>query len=309
MAELAPRRLRTLDMTSPTEPDGEPWVSAASGMVLAGDSLYIVADDELHLARFAATGAAPGQWLRLFPGELPAKKKPRKKAKPDTECIALLPPSGEAPGGTLLALGSGSGPARRRAALLPLDAAGAPLGAIRQIDISATLTALESQLPELNIEGLVARGSRVTLLHRGNKGGAPNAVVTLNLAALLSGHGAAEVAIRTVHLGHVDDVPLTLTDAEARPDGSLLFTAVAEATDDRWQDGHCLGSAIGLMDAAGELRWLERLTPALKIEGIATRQAGSELECLLVTDPDDRSEPASLYSLHIPAHGRAPRPV
>ncbi len=299
MGALTPTPLRKLEMLAPTQPGGEPWVSAASGLVRAGESLYVVADDELHIARFMAAGTAPGEWLRLFPGELPEKHKPRKRAKPDTECLALLPPGVDAPGGTLLALGSGSGPVRRAAALLPLAANGAPGGVPAVVDWSPLLVALEAQLPELNIEGLVATGDTLTLLHRGNKGGAPNAVVRTSLAAALGSGDRLEFDIRTVDLGHVGDVPLTLTDAAAHPAGGLLVTAVAEATDDRWNDGACLGSAIGHLSAAGELQWLRRVAGSLKIEGIALRSVSERLDCLLVTDPDDRSQPAEIYRVLI----------
>src|SRR5262245_37419876 len=95
---------------------GPHWLSAASGLVCVDQYVYVVADDELHLHRFALTSPR-GQLtaetpLRLFDGELPADPAERKSAKPDLESLALLPPTTGLPHGALLTLGSGSKPNR-----------------------------------------------------------------------------------------------------------------------------------------------------------------------------------------------------
>jgi hypothetical protein len=257
--------------------------------------LHVVADDELHLASFAAAGTAPGHWLRLFPGELDARHTPRKRTKPDTESITLLPSTAAAPGGELLVLGSGSGPLRRTAAVVPLDKDGAPAGPVRTLDLSACFAVLEARLPELNIEGAIVRGAALTLLHRGNKGGARNALVTLPLAALTGGADPRDCEVHEVDLGGIGDTPLTLTDGVAHPDGGLLVTAVAEDTTDRYRDGPCRGAALAHLDDSGAVRWIQPLGGGLKPEGIALVEAPDGLACLLVTDPDDRREPARLY--------------
>ena len=80
------------------------------------DKLYVIADDELHLGVFGVDGEEPLKLVRLLDGDLPASAKKRKKLKPDFESLLLLPASDESPGGSLLALGSGSRaePVRRR---------------------------------------------------------------------------------------------------------------------------------------------------------------------------------------------------
>ena len=87
-------------------------MSAASGLVRSGAQLFVVADDELHLGVFEDTLGGggvltPGRVVRLFEGDLPNPKGPRKKAKPDLETLALLPPLPGCACGALLALGSG----------------------------------------------------------------------------------------------------------------------------------------------------------------------------------------------------------
>ena len=65
---------------------------------------------------------------------------------------------------------------------------------------------------------------------------------------------------------------------------------------DTYDDGRCAGSAIGLVDAGGMIRRLERLSMNCKVEGIAASVAGETIDLLLVTDADNRHQPALLLS-------------
>ena len=111
------KRLRTLRLKDASAPGRPPFISAASGLVPVGNWLYVIADDELHLGVFPATGAAKGTLLRLLPGKLPTEAKKRKAQKADVEVLTLLPRFAGCPHGALLALGSGSRPNRRRGVL------------------------------------------------------------------------------------------------------------------------------------------------------------------------------------------------
>ena len=104
-------------------------------------------------------------------------------------------------------------------------------------------------------------------------------------------------AIRTFDLGQIDGIPFCFTDAAALPDGAMVFTAVAEDTDDAHNDGACAGAAIGIVD--DELRCLHRLERPYKIEGVDARMEGDVVKLLLVTDADDPSTPAGLFSAAI----------
>lgn len=53
---------------------------------------------------------------------------------------------------------------------------------------------------------------------------------------------------------------------------------------------------IGLVDAGGTLRMLERLSLTCKVEGIAASVTGDTIDLLLVTDADNRRQPAMLLS-------------
>jgi hypothetical protein len=280
---------------------GRGHLSAASGLVRLGPRLYVVADDELQLGVFDVAGQQPGTLRRLFDGELPEKHQARKAAKPDLESLAQLPPFAACPHGALLAVGSGSRPQRHRAALLGHDEAGELQTAAREIDLAPLYAPLHAQLERLNIEGAFVSAGRFCLLQRGNSADAANVLIAFDWPAVqawLSGAAPAPVPLfSTPHdLGDIDGVPLCFTDGAALPDGGWVFCAAAEATDDNYLDGPCRGSAVGVVAADGRLLGVWPLSLRCKAEGIAVTVANGALQLLLVTDPDDRDEPALLLS-------------
>ncbi len=296
-------KLRDLTLATASDLQRPAYLSAASGLVRAGKNLYVVADDELHLGHFVLDDPAPGELLRIFPGELPDKKKPRKKRKPDLEVLTRLPAFAQYPHGALLALGSGSTRHRYRGALVPLGNHGEVQGAPRILDASALYETLQPEFDELNLEGAWLHGNELRLLQRGNKGNSPNAVIHLDLQPLLASLSTGDqlpalkpLGIHTMELGKIDGVPLCFSDASVLTDGRWLFTAVAEDTDSAYEDGACAGAAIGMADAQHRLLWMKRVMPTCKIEGIEVIRQGSGIEVLLVTDADDAAVPASLLS-------------
>ena len=296
-------KLRTLDLENPSSAGRPAHVSAASGLVRAGEFLYVVADDELHLGVFPANGNAPGKLIRLFPGELPAQPSERKRRKPDLEALILLPPFAGYRDGALLALGSGSKPNRRVGAMLGLDAEGRVMDTPQPLDLSPWLAPLERRFASLNIEGAVVFGDELCLLQRGNRKSRQNALIRYRLQPLLDalavGNSIPELvplALHAVDLGAVDDVPLCFTDAAALPTGELVFSAVAEDTADSYHDGPCSAAAIGIMNGEGELRCLQSMDRAQKVEGVHASVDGDLVRLLLVTDADDPSVAAGLYA-------------
>lgn len=300
------RILRELHVESPTGAGGVESLSSASGLVRSGDGVFVVADDEHHLARFEVSGDRPGRRIPLFDGALPGAHEARKAVKPDCESLVLLPPFGAFPCGALLALGSGSRSTRYRAALLGLDAAGAAVGAARIVDFAAVFESLNESLGVPNIEGAFIRGDALCLLHRGNGTNAFDAVVEFGWPVVrewLVGRGPAPgpVSIVRMSLGAIDGVPLNFTDGAALPDGGWVFSAAAEDTADSYQDGRCTGSAIGRVDASGRIVSIERVGLDCKIEGVAASVASSGIELLMVTDADDRGRPSLLLGASLPS--------
>jgi hypothetical protein len=301
---LSLTRLRTLDLETPPSTGRLLHLSAASGLVRAGEFLYVVADDELHLGVFRSRSNAPGRLIRLFGGELPATPAERKAQKPDLEAIALLPASPDSPHGALLAVPSGSKARRHTGVLLPLDEHGEVCGSLRECDFSGIFSSFQDRIPSLNIEGAFVCGEELCLLQRANQSQRRNAILRYNLDALLDavrgGIFLEPSDVHEVELGTIDGVALGLTDGASLSDGRFVFSAVAEDTADAYLDGRCVGAALGIASRDGRVHALHELEHPSKIEGVeATEEAGA-LRLLLVTDADDAATPACLYSAVMP---------
>ncbi|MFP8780967.1 DUF6929 family protein [Hydrogenophaga sp. RWCD_12] len=299
------RILRTLDVSAPPGEDAIEYLSAASGLALIGRRLYVIADDEHSLGVFDLGDSGPGRLFRLFAGQLPQRHKDRKAGKPDLEAMAVLPAFESHPFGALLAVGSGSKPNRQRAALLRLDGNGAIDGSARHVDLGPLYDPLRNRFPDLNIEGLFVAGGELCLLQRGNRASRVNACVRFawpDIEQWIRGIGPTPScrSVSVFELGEVEGVPLSFTDAAGLTTGGWVFCAAAEDTSDSYADGHCAGSAVGIVSAEGRLVLLEPIDLACKAEGIAVADDGKGFELLLVTDGDDRGVPAQLLSVTLP---------
>ena len=295
-------KIRELDLRHATSESRAPFISAASGLVRVNNRLVVVADDEHHLGVFPADPAGPGELIRVFEGTLPKKYKKRKAQKPDLETLLFMPAFAGYPNGALVALGSGSKANRETGVVLGLDASGNIDSPPALFDLGALYDEMRDKVGVVNIEGAALAGGQLMLLQRGNKGGV-NALVACDLGSfvdnLSAGSGSrlrAPPVVREVALGDIDGVPLGFTDAAALPDGTILFTAAAENTDDSVEDGPCGGSAIGVIDIEGSVRWIERLDQPYKVEGVSATLHADGIHVLLVTDADDASQPACLLS-------------
>jgi hypothetical protein len=273
--------------------DGRPaHVSAASGLVLAGEYLHVVADDENELGVFPRDGGG-GRLHALLEGGLPPGKKERKARKADLEILFALPGHG------LVAMGSGSRPTRERAVVIALTPRGDATGASRVIDTAPLCALLRREFPELNLEGAALLGDELVLLQRASARDPRNALVFIARADLLRAidtgvFTAAAPRVAMLDLGRLGGLPWTLTDAAALAGGDLLATAVIEDTRDSYEDGACHGSALARLAPSGELRWLRQLDTQSKVEGIAVTEGARGLDVLLVTDADDAAVPAQL---------------
>jgi hypothetical protein len=287
---------------------GPAHLSAASGLVRVGPWLYVVADDELGLGCFDLRGNEPGLLRRLSaPQELPLPEAPaeRKARKPDTEALVRLPARPGAPHGALLALGSGSRPNRQLGAWWALGRDGRLAGQPRTIDLAPLYAPLHHRFGELNIEGAFVQHDEFVLLQRGHRGAPLSASIRFSEPAVwawLAGRGDAPSprGIDEHALGALDGVPLGFTDGVALPDGGWLFSAAAEDTGDAYLDGACAGSVVGWVDAAGVRAGCLRLEPRCKVEGLALAADGDGRSLLMVTDADDRAEPARLMAARLP---------
>ncbi len=295
---LKAKLIRTLTIDPRHHPRAQPHLSSASGLVCAFGRVYVIADDEQHLAVFN-NAQAPGALHRLLTGDLPVGKAERKRLKPDFETLLWLPTLA-----ALLALGSGSRANRNVGVVVPLTADGEPSAGAHRFDLQPLYEPLRDTLGELNIEGAMLLGDEFVLLNRGVAGRSDNAAACYPLQALVDatrGELAAlqPASIRRYALGRIGGVPLAFTDAAALQGGGWVFTAVAEDTSDSYADGHCKGSVVGVVDAQGEVVSMQRLDPALKVEGIAVRVDGWGMTVCLVTDADDPAQASQLLLAHL----------
>jgi hypothetical protein len=299
---LAVHRLRDLHIDPLTHPRGHTYLSAASGLVQVQERLYVVADDEHHLAVFDLATEAPGRLIRLFEGDLPESRKKRKSLKPDVEALAQLPALPGYPSGALFGLGSGSRPNRNTGVLMKLGPDGGLEGDVRCIDMTPLYASLRVHFSDLNIEGALVVGDELLLLQRGNKGGSSNACIHfawVEVLPWLLGQSAATVqatALQRYDLGAIEGIPLCFTDGAALPGGAWVFSAAAESVDDSYNDGARVGASIGTVDAAGTLRSMRALAPNCKVEGIAAQIDGDTMTLTMVTDADDPEIPSQLLS-------------
>lgn len=303
MLEL--EKLRDLDLGNTQE--GRPdHLGAGSGLVRRADYVYVVGDDELDLAVFSLANRGPGELVPLFEGDLPSDTGERAAQKPDLEALTTLPPFRFNPYGALLALGSGSGESRDYGFAWSLDSDGSLRGFPRPVDLSDLYEHLERTLPGgLNIEGVAVTEDRLALFQRGNTEGGKSQLVYLSLAEVmntLTSDFEVDVSeLDEVHdfdLGQANGVELHFSDADALPDGRLVFSATAEPDDD---DAPLAGSAIGVIAADGTLERIEEVAQSsVKIEGIDAIVADRLIHLLLVSDADDPEVASPLFSATLP---------
>ncbi|HEV2075808.1 MAG TPA: hypothetical protein VGR10_06185 [Thermoleophilaceae bacterium] len=302
------RELRQLDLVEPSRPGRPAHLASASGCFRRGDFVYAVGDDELFLAVFELSSGEPGQLHRAMSGELAVDEGERSKEKPDLEALTALPPFEDAPHGALLGIGSGSGPGRDRGFFWPLGAEGSLEGEPTEIDLAPVYGLLGGEIAELNIEGASVVGDRLWLLQRGNSADTENAVAELSLEkvmrSMVTDHAIDPeelLDLRSYELGDLDGTELCFSDANALADGTLVFTASAEADDPAEGEDEIKGSVVGTIDREGEVHRLRTIDRKWKVEGVhATLDAGV-IDLLFVCDQDDPVAPSPLLSGTIPA--------
>jgi hypothetical protein len=302
--EISLTKIRELTLESASQSGRPAHLSAASGLVSLGTVLYVIADDEQHLAIFQLDSNDPGRLLRLHNDPLPLDQKARKRAKPDFEALVHAPSIGRY--GSLIAIGSGSTRHRFRSTRIELDALGLPIATTHSFSLEHLYAACARAVGEVNIEGAVIRGDTLLLFQRGNKGAGVNAIIGFELDVLLAAiqgrHAPSEptpLFVKRYELGSIGNVPLGFSDAGELTDGSIVFSAIAEDTKDSYADGRFAGATIGMIDANGNLAFVRRVRERAKIEGIAVQVQGAQTKLLLVTDDDDATVPASLYGAHL----------
>lgn len=261
-------------------------ISAASGLVLLDDTLWVMADDRLALDRYRIVDGRPLAPVELHSGA--ALGIQPKKKKRDLE--ALL----DIGAGQLLVLGSGSKPNRERGYRVDTHS-----GRVEQLDLSPLYARLGADIEDLNIEGALRRGPDLLLAHRAVGRAGQSCIVRLDAETCLASAGlcfpaSSLIDITRVDLGLLESIPLAFTDLALGPDGAVFYVAAAEITDDPYLDGHCVGSVFGRLDEKFGASTILHLHPRMKAEGLAWRETD---RWLLVTDADDPARRASVLQI------------
>lgn len=297
-------RVRDLQI-APSEKGRPAYVYAASGLVVLGKTLYIVADDEMQLAAFELGNNDKGKWIQLLPGALPLDYDERKAKKPDLESLTYVPSYEYAKHGALLIVPSFSRPNRMSGALIALDAELKLAPDAIPVDFSLLGKALSEKIAGLNVEGIAISSDYVKLFHRGSRKKGKSAVIDLDrkqfLRDLHDTHQPSASCILQINrfdLGEIQGTRFEFTDAQSMPDGRIVFLCTAEAADDEYVDGASLGSAVGIMKPTGELECVVPIAGHEKFEGVSATYVGNDrkiLKLILVADTDDQSRPSGVF--------------
>ncbi|MCX7606758.1 MAG: hypothetical protein N2170_05785 [Bacteroidia bacterium] len=286
------------------------WVRAASGLLADDKFLWIIQDDTPALIRFSA-GTAAIEGFPLFPGMSAFPAPDPKPQKLDLEAATWVPPFPSNGAKQLLLFGSGSRPYREKiASLLLLNDIPSEISLSHAPHLYALLRAFLAPSAELNIEGVVWLPDTDVLrfFQRGTPQ-TPNATCDLPWNAVQEYLQQPERAslpsplnLYGYELGTLSGVPLSFTDATYHPAG-IFYTAVAEATDNAYEDGPVIGSVVGWIDTKGALlqaplRDADGALLPIKVEGIA-RDPHHPYRFYLVTDPDDASQPSELLWIEV----------
>lgn len=296
-------------------------VRAGSSLTWIGDRLAVIQDDANFVALVdpstgladAITLPAGEAGLRLFDDA-----RGNKKFKLYLEACCVVP--GIA-GPTLVAFGSGSKKRRRR--VVTVDRWDASEPRVSLVDAEALYLALDAAADfagsDMNIEGALALTGTLRLFGRGN-GKKRGARIPLNatcelpigelldyLAAPAAGPVPTPRSIVQYELGDIGGVSLGFTDAAAS-DGAILYSAAAEASSDAVDDGEVHGSVLGVIPAAGELRFAHLVDDsgrrvAEKVEGLVCHRDVSNT-AYIVIDSDDAGRPSELCTVRLDGHWR-----
>ena len=283
-------------------------ISAASGLIEAHQSYYVVVDDAVELGVFPKPPSlAAGKLFSLFQEILPTDPKERKKAKPDLEALTFLDARYFPPAGAILALPSGSKPNRMRGSLVSFRSNGELSNDPKEIHFKTLYNTLLQSFPDLNIEGAVQMGSVLKLFQRGNGSTAQNATIDIDLSGLVDdlkrGQDPSSDRIHSIqcyNLGNLHGVRLSFTDAYSSLSMGTWFIAVAESTDSTFLDGEYVGAVIGKLNAEGEVSFMKELASPYKPEGLWIDENSPDRFFYIVTDADDPERAAALYQGVVP---------
>lgn len=266
-------------------------IPSASGLVIDGDSAWIVGDDATSIYRLNLTSydqhAIP---LHDFDSQLYRLPKP---IKHDFECANLITWNHKQ---YLLAFGSGS-LAPYRDSILLLNTAHTTDQQILSVQpFYAALQQLTgTDSTQWNIEASAIAGDSLLLCNRGN-----NIIISCNADSLMhyllfAGAAIPEISFHRASLPRIEGKEARLSGICTLDDNRLLFSASVEDTPDWIKDGPILGSFIGVYSlnekkvlASHLLKDKQGHIAKEKLESIdIVSNQGGTITCIAVADNDN----------------------
>ncbi len=255
-------------------------LSAASGLVLITNKLYLIADNSTYLYQYNIDTKK----IIKHPLKKDAEDNIPKKKKKDFETIYLKD-------NKLYILGSGSKEEREKLKIFDLSTQN-----VKTNDLTDLYTQFKKTenltSDELNIEGCVYYQKKYYYFQRGNAGQNKNGIFIVD--------NNAKISYKAIQLPKIKDVELTFTDATV-VDDSIYFLAAAEGSDSTYSDGEIFGTWLGKLNfETFELKMIQEISKTQKFEGITLyKNYKSTIQFLLCEDADRQTHETSIYKLSI----------
>lgn len=258
-------------------------INGASGLVIEGDRLLLIADDSPVLYSYSIPDKKLLKISLSNDGYL--RERLPKIIKPDFEAIAKWED-------TYFIFGSGSAENRYHRLSVDCDT--------KEVTERSSLTELYNEMmvssgmssEDFNIEGVVIDGDTNFYFNRGNGPGHKNGVFRLKRGE------KREISFHSVQLPEIKGASFGFTDA-CRYEGDLYFTASAEATSSTYDDGDVMGSGIGMISMDNlQLKDFEIVTKSHKLEGLAVSKViDNTIEFIACEDADDDINETTLFKI------------
>ncbi len=260
-------------------------ISAASGLVLLGDSLYIISDNSNYLFEYHINT----KHLTKIPLQVdPPLENISKSEKSDFETICSYKD-------VVYILGSGSTPKRNLLVEYHLKDKRVVCNNLMPV-YTAMKKAHAVADEDLNIEGAVFTGTQWFLFNRGNGNAQKNGIFIINGSNLQDAKSADFVLIELPKI----EARSSFTDAVLCED-QIYFVAAAEDTTSTYHDGKILGSYIGSLDIKTlKLNQFKKISDSQKFEGITfLGKMEAKLGFLICEDTDAETLETVVYKLLI----------
>ncbi|MFM9826486.1 DUF6929 family protein [Flavobacterium sp.] len=257
-------------------------VSAASGLVLKDNTLYLISDNSTYLYEYSVLEKK----LIKIPLIDNAQENIPKKYKLDFEAIALKE-------NKLYIFTSGSKSNREKRLTYNLE-----IKEIKEKKLSEFYERLKHKSSisddDLNIEGVCFGPVKWYLFQRGNSENSKNGVFSID------NNDKHSIDFYPFELPKIEGVNSTFTDVILVED-KFYFLAAAENTLSTYNDGEISGSIIGRIDSETfEIDFIQKISDSQKFEGLTLYEiTDHSIRFLLCEDNDSVTKSTIIYELEL----------